>query len=441
LVLTALILTALIAMVGLVLDAGLLMTAHRQCQNAADAAATAAALEMLHGSSNSAAAATATTFVQQYNGLPTATVTVNIPPSSGPHSGNLRYVEVIVEYPVRTHLIQILGGPNSRNVSARAVGGRESTEIAAGVMALNPNARPGISLNGNGSLAVNGAVIVNSNGGGLDEFGQPIGNGNSGNAITATGNGKLSALDIESVGGVNDLSKISNFDSGINQSPLHTGSPMQSDPFEFLAPPTTSTGAIATHYGTVQLTGNQSVTLSPGVYNSISASANVTVTLLPGIYIIKGGGITLSGNSDLNGTGVMIYNTGSDYNVNTGLPDSGDGNNAPPASGNPTFGAIAVTGNGNLRLTPYANPSSPFEGLLVYQRRLNTSAIDFSGNAELDSLKGTVYAKWATLNLSGNGTMNTQFIVEKVVFTGNGNLLVNPTNQDIARSDQVFLVE
>ena len=117
---------------------------------------------------------------------------------------------------------------------------------------------------------------------------------------------------------------------------------MQADPFEFLPPPTTSTGAVATNFGTVKLSGNQTVTLSPGVYDSISASANVTVTMQPGIYVIKGGGITLTGNSALTGTGVMIYNTGSDFNVNTGLPDSGDRTSSPPASGNPTFGAICI---------------------------------------------------------------------------------------------------
>ena len=89
---------------------------------------------------------------------------------------------------------------------------------------------------------MNGTVIVNSNGGGLDEFGQPIGNGNSGSAITTAGNGVLYAHDVQSVGGVNTPSMIKNYDAGNSESPLHTGSLAQPDPYQYLPPPTTATG-------------------------------------------------------------------------------------------------------------------------------------------------------------------------------------------------------
>jgi hypothetical protein len=54
---------------------------------------------------------------------------------------------------------------------------------------------------------------------------------------------------------------------------------------------------------------------------------------------------------------------------------------------------------------------------------------------------GTVYAKYAELNLSGNGTMNTQFAVDRLNFTGNGNLVLDNTGHHYADSDRVFLVE
>ena len=440
LVLVALIMAVLAGMVGVVLDGGQLMNSHRQCQNAADAGATAAAMELLRGRSNGQAAGAATVFVQQYNGMGNATVAVSIPPATGAHAGNVNYAEVVVSNQVPTRLVQMLGGPTMRTVTARAVAGWEAVNIDGLIMALDANARPGINLVGNGSLSVNGTVVDNSNGGGLTENGQPINNGNTGYAINATGNGKLKALNVQSVGGVNDPSKVTNY-SGSPQSPLHTGVPPQSDPFEFLSPPTTATGAVATNYGTIKLSGNESVTLYPGVYNSISASANVTVTMQPGIYVIKGGGISLSGNATVSGSGVMIYNTGSDYNVNTGMPDATDGSNPPPASGNPTFGALSITGNGSLNLTSYNNPASPYDGLLFYQRRLNTQTVDLSGNATVDTMRGTVYAKWAELNLSGNGTMNTQFAVDRLNFTGNGDLTLVNVGQHFADSNRVFLVE
>ena len=441
LVITAIVLIALVGLLGLVIDAGLLMTAHRVAQNAADAGATAAAMDMLNGRSNATAISTANTFVQQHNGLTSATVTVHIPPISGPHANNSQYAEVIVSNSVAVKFIQILGVASTQTVSARAVSGWEGISVAAGVIALDKDARPGLSLTGNGSLRVNGTVLVNSNGGGLTAGGQPINNGNSGNAITTTGNGVLYARDIEAVGGVNDPSDIKNYVASNLQSPLHTGAVVQADPYQFLSPPTTANGAVATNYGAVNLTGNANVTLSPGVYTSISTSANVVVHLNPGIYTITGGGITMTGNSTLIGSGVLIYNTGSDYNVNTGLPDSGDGTSVPPASGNATFGALSITGNAELNVTPYSNSSSPFDGMVVYQRRLNPQAMKLAGNGSSDVLTGTVYAKWAPLDLSGNGTFNSQFIVQRVNITGNGTLTLDVTGQHLARSDQVFLVE
>src|SRR5262245_28064474 len=84
LVLFALLLPVLLGMAGLTIDGGLLMTSQRSAQNAADAAALAAAYDLMRGKSTTAATATAKTTVTSYNGLSKATVTVNIGPASGP---------------------------------------------------------------------------------------------------------------------------------------------------------------------------------------------------------------------------------------------------------------------------------------------------------------------------------------------------------------------
>jgi Flp pilus assembly protein TadG len=388
LVITAIVMIALVGLLGLVVDAGQLMTAHREIQNSADAAATAAAMDLLNGASNSTAITTGTTFVQQYNGKTNATVVINIPPVTGPHLGDSRFAEATVTNTVTTRFIQVVGIGTSQTVKARAVAGWEGTSSGAGVIALDKNARPGINLVGNGSLKVNGTVVVNSNGGGLNQSGAPIGNGQSGNAITTAGNGKLYASDVESVGGVSSISSIKNFNAGNPASPLHTGTVAQPDPYQY-----------------------------------------------------QGGGLTMAGNSTLTGSNVMLYNTGSDYNVSTGLPDSGDGSSSPPASGNATFAGVSITGNAQINLTPFTNASSPFDGLVYYQRRLNTQAFKIAGNGSSDVLKGTVYAKWANLDLSGNGTFNSQFVVKSLDFTGNGSLTLDITGQHVAKSDQVFLVE
>ena len=59
LVMFALLLPALLGMVGLVIDCGLMMATHRHVQNSADSAAMAAAMDKIRGRSNATAIATA----------------------------------------------------------------------------------------------------------------------------------------------------------------------------------------------------------------------------------------------------------------------------------------------------------------------------------------------------------------------------------------------
>src|SRR5690242_19816314 len=68
LILFAILAPVLVGMVGLVVDAGLLMAASRQAQNAADAAALGAAMDLYRGSASSTALATANSFIAD-NGL------------------------------------------------------------------------------------------------------------------------------------------------------------------------------------------------------------------------------------------------------------------------------------------------------------------------------------------------------------------------------------
>src|SRR5262249_7784167 len=108
LMLFVLLLPILVGWVGLVIDAGLLLAAHRQAQTRADGAVLAAAMDKLRGASDATATATANKFVQNYNGhsdSPTLVLNagsanaVNIPPSQGPYAGNPQYVEVILTVP------------------------------------------------------------------------------------------------------------------------------------------------------------------------------------------------------------------------------------------------------------------------------------------------------------------------------------------------------
>src|SRR5947209_8169703 len=101
LVFFVLLLPALLGVLGLVIDAGLLMTAQRHAQNAADAGALRAALALLRGSSLTQATTDATRYVQTFNGLANAPApAVNSPPTQGGYTDSTKwqngaqYVEV-----------------------------------------------------------------------------------------------------------------------------------------------------------------------------------------------------------------------------------------------------------------------------------------------------------------------------------------------------------
>ena len=163
------------------------------------------------------------------------------------------------------------------------------------------------------------------------------------------------------------------------------------------------------------------VQLYPGVYQSVKVTGG-TVNFNPGVYILSPSNNTtnaldLAGGT-ITGNGVMFYNTGGDFVPSTGYPDHDDaslydpgvsGTNAPPSS--PGFQSnfaginIDASSANEISLSALAVDGDPFSGMLFYQRRANTQAINItSGNL---SLAGTLYAKWAQLNLSlsGEGTI------------------------------------
>ena len=137
----------------------------------------------------------------------------------------------------------------------------------------------------------------------------------------------------------------------------------------------------------------------------------------------------------------MIYLTGSDYDVNTGLPDSGDLDQSPPAIGGATFGGLNLSGSSSIDLTPISDASSPFDGMGFYQRRLNTQTFEQSGNTSIAPFKGTIYAKWAQVELSGSSNYSAQFVVGSIKISGGTSITVDATGQNLAKVNQVFLVE
>jgi len=107
LILFVLALGVLLGMAAMTIDVGLAYVARRDMQNAADAAALAGADAILEGQSSVLAANAARDLALQ-NGYDNAaadvTVTINVPPTSGPHSGDSDFIEVFIAHPIDTIL-------------------------------------------------------------------------------------------------------------------------------------------------------------------------------------------------------------------------------------------------------------------------------------------------------------------------------------------------
>ena len=116
-ILVAVGLFALLAIVALVLDGGVLLAERRHARAVADAAAFAAACDLyanystnngLDPSGTAAKSAKDTAAANGYsNDGTTSTVTVNIPPASGDYKGQARYAEVLVQYNQSRYFSQV----------------------------------------------------------------------------------------------------------------------------------------------------------------------------------------------------------------------------------------------------------------------------------------------------------------------------------------------
>ena len=117
-----------------------------------------------------------------------------------------------------------------------------------------------------------------------------------------------------------------------------------------------------------------------------------------GIYIIAGGGFFVAGTASVTGSGVMIFNAGSNY----------------PGHGG-TYGSITLGGNATLGLSPAT--SGTYAGIVFFQPLDNTNALTVSGNTS--GITGTIYAPAARLSESGQGALDASLIVDTLTISGN----------------------
>ena len=338
----------------------------------------------------------------------TATVTANSP-GSGTPTGTVDFYDTTTSTDLTPGGVSLSSGTAAFSTTSLAAGPHtikatysgdpnfltsygtaDTVTVGQSIVVLDPSAGGALSLSGNASINLPGGVCVNSS---------------SSSALSASGNAAIKASVIDVHGGVQKSGNAS-----FSPAPV-TGAASLPDPLAGLPVPVASNLGI-TSKGSLSLSGSSSQTIVPGVYSQISASGNAKLTLDPGIYVITGGGFTVSGNasvavsgptSSLTGTGVMIYNAGTGYNLASGA-DGG------------TFGAVTLSGNGTYSLSPPT--TGTYAGVVIFQSRENSKALTISGNAS--GMTGTIYAPAASLAESGNASLNAALIVDTLSISGNG---------------------
>lgn len=242
------------------------------------------------------------------------------------------------------------------------------------IIILDPTASGALSVTGHSVLTENAPIAVDSS---------------SPTALQASGNAQVTAKSILVVGGVQRTGN-----AALNPTPT-TGSAATADPLASLAAP-----AATTPPGSVNLSGQSSLTINPGIYTQISVSGNAQLTLNPGIYVIAGGGLTVTGNATVIGTsGVLIYNAGNNY------PNPGG-----------SYGSITLSGNAYVMLT--AQATGPYAGISIFQARDNAQPMTLSGGALFGS-RGVLYLPVAALVLSGNSNLSAPLVVGRLSLSGN----------------------
>lgn len=370
--------TFLAAGAGFGVEVGYWRFQHARLQQAADAAAYAAALE-LRAKAGSAAMTSAATAVARTNHFDPAKGAIEIAtpsPQAASDPTTVRATLTRSEPPIFVSMFR--SEPTLIKASATA---KYTPAANACVLALDRSAPRAVEFSGSSSLTLSGCVVAS--------------NSSASDAIRVQGASTVTAPCMYSVGDAY-------VSSGVNLtacSGVQTDEPLTPDPYKDYQIP--STGG--------RLTYNQKsrTTYTPGVYtNGISPSGDAQFE--PGLYFITGGEFSAKAGALLTGTGVTFFF------LNNTAPDL---HNQP-----------------ELRLS--APTSGPEAGLLFVGARTNSTnnvRINGGGTAKLT---GALYFPSQQVEYAGNvsGTNGCVQVVAKTVsWTGAASMSVDCSAFGIAR--------
>jgi len=393
---------------------------------------------------------------------------------------NINLASLVNQLPLSSALTSLgLGGllNGIRNNIVTTLNGVTSGLLSDLTLPALPTLTAGFEVEGLGTLKVDGAIQVNTEWGGQDEHGSPAGvnsplpYGAACMPLLATT--KVFTRDLRVVGGVDALSNYEAYQTG-GSHPVQANRLAVPDPLKDISTPTIAGATAYGHQVYVKLISLSPVLgsfsallqgllqpvldpillnpapLNPGVYDSITVVSLGEVKFNPGVYIIRGRSpITQMSLCVVGGwvkaDGVMFYITnGGSYSVASGFPDSGDGETAPapPGVGNILPSIVINVGLLGSRFSGLNDAGSPFDGMVIYQRRQDRRPIvilndDLLGNG---SSAGRVYAKWGHVIVAGKGTYDASFVAGTMRILAVLNMNVAPSDL-LPPAEDVYLVE
>jgi hypothetical protein len=369
-------LVALMGMIAVVTDFSFMQHQRNMMQTAADSAAIAGSEELSYGDQVAAGKADAASNGYT-DGQSNVTVSINNPPTSGPNSSNTAYVEAIVSKPEPTYFLRVLG-VSTMTVSTRAVAYEGNGPNC--IYVLNPSAPGAMSANGNVTVNSSCGVLVDSS---------------SSSGLSVVGNVSITAPNIGVVGGYSSGGNCS-----LTPTPK-TGVIAAADPLSQVQAPTVGSCA----HTNFSLNGNSGSSGSPyqlyaGTYcGGISVHGNAVLHFNAGTYVLAGGGMDISANTTMTGTGVTFYNT-------TG-----------------TGGYGGITLNGNTTVNFSAPTSGSLAGILIFQDRAiptTGASSTITGNAS-STFDGALYFPTTSVSFKGNSSASGYSIVVANLLTLSGN--------------------
>jgi len=193
---------------------------------------------------------------------------------------------------------------------------------------------------------------------------------------------------------------------------LNPDSPPAPDPLRDLAPP-----PIGPDRGEIRKSG----IYPPGYYSGGVDINQGTVDLGPGIYVFGGtsnkGGLRVGARSGLNAVNVLLY-------IKSGKVD--------------------LSGAGSITITPMTeavNTNPDYIGISIFQARNNPTPAQIIGNSSMN-LQGTYYFPNALLEVGGTGiALGNQLIVYQLRLHGSGEFNILYDGRFPTLAGKVFLVQ